>query len=268
MLKKTPSYRDVLAEALSEFQKYGYDSDERLDYWLGMLREAIERDMPTDFEVSRRVRTALETITQRFKGGGWRKSHPGLRDAAIDRVGHQLSGLLERRILASADLIKINRKKAVDQTVQRFVGLATSIPPGGTRVMDKREAKARIGKSIQQMTFEERRVVIDQGHKLLANINQTVAEGDGAIALIWRSNWRVPGYDYRQDHKERDGHCYLMRGNWATAKGLVKPGPDGYYDTITAVGEEPFCQCHAEFVYDLGDLPRDMLTKKGLAAIA
>ncbi|MFP1463127.1 hypothetical protein ACLB1E_23590 [Escherichia coli] len=54
------------------------------------------------------------------------------------------------------------------------------------------------------MGFISRRVAIDQGHKLASNVKYLLAVQSGAIALRWHSNWRRPGYKYRQDHKERD----------------------------------------------------------------
>lgn len=45
--------------------------------------------------------------------------------------------------------------------------------------------------------------------------------------------------------------------------GLMKKGPDGYYDEITSVGEEVYCRCAAQFLYALRDLPEAMLTIKG-----
>ena len=118
------------------------------------------------------------------------------------------------------------------------------------------------------LAFEERRVLIDQGHKLTAAISQTVAVGAGAIAGTWRSHYRQPGYDYREDHKERDGLLYTLRGNWALEKGLMKPGPAGYYEDVTAVGEEVFCRCWMVWFYNLSSLPPDMLTAKGKSELA
>jgi hypothetical protein len=91
------------------------------------------------------------------------------------------------------------------------------------------------------MRFDERRVLVDQGHKLISAINRTVAEEGNAIAGTWHSHWRQAGYDYREDHKERDDHVYAIRGNWAIKDGLMKVGPAGYSDEITQAAEEPFC---------------------------
>ena len=94
------------------------------------------------------------------------------------------------------------------------------------------------------------------------------AEGGGALAMVWHSRWRVAGYDYREDHKERDRQVYAIRGNWALQKGLMRKGPAGYADEITKPAEEVFCQCTGQWLYSLRALPRDMLTDKGIEELA
>ena len=111
-------------------------------------------------------------------------------------------------------------------------------------------------------------MLIDQGHKLRASISEVVAVGGNALAGVWHSHWRQPGYDYRVDHKERDQEVYLLRNTWALNEGLIKPGPAGYYDQVTSVGEEPFCRCYMTWLYNLRDLPANMLTKKGQDKLA
>jgi hypothetical protein len=78
-----------------------------------------------------------------------------------------------------------------------------------------RETAAHIQKAAEKVDYEARRVMIDQNHKLIANIDNVIATSNNAIAAIWHSHWRRPGYDFREDHKERDQLYYLIRGNWA-----------------------------------------------------
>lgn len=72
-----------------------------------------------------------------------------------------------------------------------------------------------IQKAAEKVDYEARRVMIDQNRKLIANIDNVIATSNNAIAAIWHSHWRRPGYDFREDHKERDQLYYLIRGNWA-----------------------------------------------------
>ncbi|EDY0798101.1 hypothetical protein AE421_004671, partial [Salmonella enterica subsp. enterica serovar Oslo] len=198
------------------------------------------------------------------------KRHPGVSRFTLNYLEPKLRAELDRRIMASADLIKLNRTQAVDRTIQRFSGWATSIPPI-TSISPGLSASSRSGvvatsqhiaKSARQIDFERRRVMVDQTHKLIANIDNIIATDGGAIAAVWHSHWRQPHYDYREPHKDRDLKTYAIRGNWALKKGFMKAGPAGYLDEITQPGEEVFCRCYLTYIYNVRSLPDEMKTEK------
>lgn len=264
MASRQKALFNVLTAAVADFTANGYDSEERVAYWSARIRRAAEQDGASDAEVDRMARDHLGTAYRRLVDRGeLLKAHGGVSRFTLDNVRPQLRAELERRIRASANLIKLNRNDAIAKTLQRFQGWATSVPKGGSDATHKGETKVEIRKAMQQLPFASRRVLIDQGHKLVASVSEVVAQGGGAIALIWRSHWRQAGYNYRPDHKERDGKVYLMRGSWAAERGLVKSGAAGYYDAVTAVAVEPFCRCQAQYLYALRDLPEDMVTERG-----
>jgi hypothetical protein len=210
------------------------------------------------------MQLAMQTVFDRtFSKSSMLKYHPGVPRFTIERLKPFARAELDRRIRASTQLIKLNREQAIDKTLQRFSGWATSIPDQGSRVVEKAEVKEHIAKPIQQVKYEARRCQIDQGAKLVAAINDVVAQQNGVIAYRWRSHWKRPGYNYREDHKERDQLIYLVRGSWAQEQGLVKKGVAGYYDEITAAAQEPFCQCYVVALYALRELPEEMLTQAG-----
>jgi hypothetical protein len=108
--------------------------------------------------------------------------------------------------------------------LSRFSGWASSIPSADSIALTgiqgtMRETAAHIQKAAEKVDYEARRVMIDQNHKLIANIDNVIATSNNAIAAIWHSHWRRPGYDFREDHKERDQLYYLIRGNWAQKTG-------------------------------------------------
>jgi hypothetical protein len=262
------TFAEVLTAAVADLTDHGFDSMERVDRWTRDLLIAAEREASSPERVEALMREGLTAIYRRqVDHGGIYKYHPGVSRYTLDQIKPKLRAELDRRIMASANLIKLNRREMIAKTVQRFQGWATSIPQGGTKQTDKVKTKTDVRKSLKQLPFLERRVLIDQGHKLSAAISDIVAKDGGAIAVKWRSHWRQHGYDYRPDHKDRDGEIYAIRGCWALDKGLMRAGPAGYYDDITAVGEEVFCRCWAEFIYTLRSLPTNMLTKKGAAAL-
>lgn len=254
----------VLAEAIEEFTRNGFRSEDQLQSWMRAIRVAALASLRPEKFVAEHLSDALRTIYRRLiERGEILKFHDGVGRFTLTQLQPKLRADLDRAILANAELIKLNRTQAVEKTLQRFSGWATSVPAGGSRAETRGEVKQDVKKALSQLPFVERRVAIDQGHKFAASLNRTVAEGGGAIALRWRSHWRQSGYNYRRDHKERDGKIYLLRDSWAKEKGLVKPGDAGYYDEITAVGQEPYCRCFAVYIYSLGKLPDDMLTAKG-----
>lgn len=260
---------DVITAAIKDFAEHGFDREERLRYWLAQIRQAAVGSLVPEHLLQEALQRSLGvTYRKMVEQQGLLKYHKGVSRFTLAKVQPQLRAELDRRIMASANLIKLNREAAIEKTLQRFSGWASSIPTGGSDAVDKLETKTSIRKALKQLPFEERRVAVDQGHKFIASLNNIVATSNGALALTWHSHWRQPGYNYRKDHKERDGKVYAIRGNWAMERGLMKKGAAGYYDDITAVGEEVFCRCSAQYLYALRDLPADMLTQKGAEALA
>jgi hypothetical protein len=253
----------VLKEAVDDFARNGFGNTERLNYWMGRLRDAAQRYLPPHTGrdlINRTLGTVYKRLLSKTALSKYH-NHAGEFPNLSEVAKRQLTA----RIHASADLIRLNREQAIEQTLRRFSGWASSVPAGGAeRSIKRNEVKSHIGKPLRSASYEERRMLIDQGHKLVANVNRTIADDNGAIAMIWHSHWRQPGYDYREDHKERDLLVYAIRGNWAFQQGLMKAGKAGYLDEITQPAEEPYCRCFGQYLYDIADLPDDMLTQKGL----
>lgn len=268
---KGRTYREVVDEAVNWFAEHGYTSDEDLRYWEDRISRAADAAMGSTAEAESMLRDVLRAAYEKLIArGGIVKHHPGIGLYAIDRVRPELRAILDRRIMASANLIRLNRTKMKAQTLARLSGWATSIPAGGSGNVDKRAEKDKLKKSIASLPFETRRVLTDQGHKLASAVNETVAVGGGAIAAVWHSRWRQPGYDYRPDHKERDLRVYGIEDSWAIEKGFVKKPPDGWTTEITKPAEEPFCRCSYVYVYSLRELAKlapEMITAKGKAAL-
>lgn len=264
------TFTRTVREAVKFFLRNGYTSRQELEQWQAIIRQAAESETDDDYMsmVSDRLRKAYDL--QVSKAGALER-HKGLSRFTLNYMEPKLRSELDRRILASADLIKLNRTAAINKTVQRFSGWATSIPVqdyvgGGLSASSRSGIVANaqhIQKSAEQVDYEARRVMIDQSHKLIANIDNIIATSNNAIAAIWHSHWRRPGYDFREDHKERDQLYYLIRGNWAQKNGYVKAGPAGYLDEITQPGEEVFCQCYVTYIYNIRSIPEYMLTQKG-----
>lgn len=259
----------VLTNAINDMVANGFDSMDRVSFWTSQIEAAARAASADPARLEQMMADAMQAIYSKFVDrGGYVRYHPGIARFTLERVRPALRAELDRRILASANLIKLNRAATIEKTLQRFQGWSTSLPSRPTpKTADKVKVKEDLRKSLSQFKFEERRVLIDQGHKLSASLSHVMASGGGAIAVVWRSHWRQAGYDYRPEHKDRDGGVYLLKNSWAREKGFVKPGVKGYYDDVTAVAEEPYCRCNAEWVYHLRELPSDMVTEKGREAM-
>lgn len=258
------TFFETVTAAIKDFEEHGFDSVERLAYWTDLIRKSAVDSLVSESTLNETLNRTLGGIYKRMIDDGQIvKAHPGIARFTIDRLKPKLRNELDRRMMVSRSLIKLNREQMVEKTVQRFAGWASSVPAGGSRAVDVKETKESLRKALTSLPFEERRCVIDQSAKFVSSLNDIIATDGGAIAGRWHSQWRRPGYQARVDHKERDHKVYAIRGNWALEKGLMKAGPNGYADQITMPGEEVFCSCSYQYLYTLRDLPDDMVTAKG-----
>jgi hypothetical protein len=168
---------------------------------------------------------------------------------------------LDARISANVARIKLDKAAAVDKSLQRFSGWSTSIPRGGSKVVDRKKVKANIAKPTQEARYVVRRCVIDQGHKFTQSVSEVVALGAGAIAAKWRHRLRTPGYQPRPDHVDRDNVVFVVRDSWAAKEGLIK-GP--FVDEVERPAELPYCSCRYVWILNMRDIPAEMLTPKGV----
>jgi len=274
-------FQQVIRDAVKYFAQNGYTSESALDTWAQRIEAAATGALISPTEASERIARHLSSVYQRatrklpphlakLQAVTARRMGPEMyfrRIQSLPQLANIMRNELDRRIAASADLIKIRREESLAATLRRFRGWASSVPPGGTPTPPAKQTNLLL-KDFRKVRYETNRLNTDQGHKLNSSLNATFALGTGAIAGIWHSNWRQRNYNYREDHKERDLNIYTIRGNWALEQGLMKPSKAGYTDEITQPAEEVYCRCYYEYIYNLDALPAVMLTKKGQAALA
>lgn len=267
---RSGAFYKILTEAVADITNNGFDGQKRLDFWLGKLTMAAQGVLVPQAVLEDELKQALSRVYHRaVTNGKLLKVHKGIGRFTLDAVKPKLRSQLDQRIAASANLIKLNRKASIERTLSRFSGWATSIPAGGSTLVNKVEEAGKIRRAIAGLPFEERRVVIDQGHKLNAAVSDIIAVDGGAIAGRWvHVMERSHAYTPRPDHVERNGVIYVIRGNSALDMGLMKLDGHKYTDQITAPGEEVYCRCSYEYLYNLRDLPKAMLTQKGTDELA
>lgn len=262
------SFYQTVTEAVRHFEQFGFESADVLQAWIDKIRRAAIDTLTPESVLNEELQRTLGGIYKRMvEDGHLIKAHKGAERFTIERLKPKLRTELDRRLMVSRNLIKLNRQAMLEKVTQRFAGWASSVPAGGSRAIDIKDTKDHIRKALTSLPFEERRVAIDQSAKFVSALHEIVAVDGGAIAAIWHSRHSA-GYHNRPEHKARDGKVYAIRGNWAIEKGLMKVGPDGYTDEITAPGFEVFCSCWYLYVYHVRDLPSSLLTKKGEQSLA
>jgi hypothetical protein len=259
------SFYETVTAAVAHFAETGFVSEQDLTDWMMRIREAALRDMTPVAVMEAELRRSLGVAYNRYveRGAIW-KHHPGVPLFTKERVAPKLRGEMDRRLMAATGLIKLNREQVVTRTQQRLAGWATSIPAGGSEVVQRNPVKSNIRKALVQLPFEERRCIVDQGHKLISAVSNIIATDGGAIAVRWHDHGRHdPNYDARPEHMAKDGRIFAIKSNWAINEGLMKAGPNGYYEDGEAFGELVYCSCFGEYLYAIRRLPDDMLTQKG-----
>lgn len=255
---------------MDDVERRGFLSIEQVKEWERRLAEALRRSFTPDAVMKTMVDRALVRLyEQMVDQAKILKFHPGVPRFTLERIKPHLRPELDKRIALSLNLIRLNKDSVVSKMQQRFSGWASSVPAGGSEHSKAREAKDTLKKGLSGLKFEERRVLTDQGHKLVSSINSVLAQQGNAIAAIWHSHAHQAGYDYREEHKEREIESlrrpFLVRDSWALKDGLVRTAGARYTDDMTQPAEEPFCRCYYRYLYNIRQMPRDMLTDAGLA---
>lgn len=150
------TFYEVITAAIADITAHGYDSQQRLDLWADRIKAAaIASLIPTD-KLHTMLDAALNGVYRRMvEKEGVLSMNPGASRFTLERVKPKLRAELDRRIMASAQLIKLNREQMVARTLQRFQGWATSIPAGGSRTVDKSEVKTDVRKSLANLSVRD-----------------------------------------------------------------------------------------------------------------
>jgi hypothetical protein len=268
-VKTSQSFYTVISAAIADMEEHGFDSQERLDMWMQRIEAAARQSLVPASVLENALREALTRVFERSTStGALLKQHKGVSQYTLQMVKPKLRAELDRRILASSSLIKLNRKASIERTLQRFAGWSTSIPAGGSNVVDRKEVRENVRRSIAGLPFEERRVIIDQGHKLSAAVNEIVSRDGGAIIATWRHVLEGGGYQARPEHVNRNNDVFVLRGCWAIEQGLIKLAGHQYTDQVEQPAELPFCRCTWRFGYNLRDCPPELITTKGRDELA
>jgi hypothetical protein len=256
------AFLTTLKDAIADILADGY-SEAAVTKWSHALGEAAEETMGSPEKRVAAVRANLNALYRRVERGGLTSEHS--RRVDIVKLKPVLKALRDEAVGEAAARVIEHREDVIQRTIAKFVDWAESVPVGGGR-HSRKVAYRNIREPMVRLSTSERAVVVDTERDLRSQLSDAIADGSGAIAAIWHSRWRVPGYNYRKEHKARDENFYAIRGSWAMQDRLIRQGA-GFTDGFERPGEWRHCRCHYEYVYDLGDLPDTMLTARGRARL-
>jgi hypothetical protein len=263
---KLKSFNDTVIAAIADLSLHGFDGLSRLQKWQRELQYAAERDSGQAQIDARLVDHLGRIYAQQITHKGALKRHK-IAAWRLENVSPKLRNELDRRIMAAAQLIKLNRQAMIQKTLQRFSGWSTSLPMGGSDDVDKRDVAEDIKKSFRALPFEERRIVINTSHQLKANLDDIIAKENGAIAGIWKCR-HTGNYENRKSHLDRENKVYFVRESWALSDRFAKLAGHQYTDEITAPAQEIYCSCVYVWLYSIRDLPDECITQKGREVMA
>jgi hypothetical protein len=147
--------------------------------------------------------------------------------------------------------------------------LIEQVPIGGTKDRAITGQVSEIKEEIRQLAKWDKLFNIYKAESFPSEVEYLFALEGKPIAAIWRYSEADEQGEYRKtySHKERDGRVYVVRDNWALAKGLMTAEPYGYIDEVSHPNQEIGCMCSLQWLYAISDLPTNMVTEKGVSEL-
>ena len=259
------SYYQVLSAAVEDVLSKGYCGPTQIGLWQQRLKDSIEETFKGDSSVTlaRTLSNAFERLIVRR---GIARFHVGLSASTFGRLEPVLRNELVDRLLGAQALLRLREEEATLSSLRKFSGWAMTIPRGGAKPFERALKKAEIKKPLASLPFESGRAIAAQGEALQVAFNEIISREGKALCAEWHSRWRQPGYAYRDDHKDRDLKFFAFKDSWAAKQGLLVPLPS--VDSVTFPGQERGCRCFHRYFYTLESLPREVLSSRGLLALA
>mgnify|MGYP000844798973 CR=1 FL=1 len=136
--KKPETLYEALTKAINYYVLRGWDSPASLMEWNRRLRAAANRETPRDDATRKHLTTIYRRLV--IDGGALREQPAdGPKKITLEKIKPDLRKELEKRIFASAELIRLNREQAIERTLQRFSGWDKEQIPAGVEVSNTKE---------------------------------------------------------------------------------------------------------------------------------
>ena len=102
----------ILTQAVTDLTEHGYDDVARIEGWLEKLRAALGKALMPQERMEEKLREGLRAIFDKLvEQKRVLDRHPGVAAFTLENVKPELHEELDRRIRASADLIRLNARR-------------------------------------------------------------------------------------------------------------------------------------------------------------
>lgn len=220
-------------------------------------------------QIPREMRKAMLWYTST----GFEKNNKGLKGWRVYKLKNRLRKALRERITSSLMLIKTQNETRMQTLRSRFLNWLTT--PKENRKPIKSVMK--VSKLAADKDRHFKMILADQTRKMINNFDNIVAEEYNAIGFYWktRRDDRVVGKPGGKnpkpspahgDHYVRQDKFYFFHKNWAIEKGYIntKHKDFAWADFDDGMPGQPInCRCYAYNIYELEDIPSNLLTEKG-----
>lgn len=250
------------------------------EFGTSLLRSGLNKFFRSWFKSSAgRVKKQLTKEYYNYCKEDFIKNNVGLKGWRIEELRPEFRDQLKQRIDYSLSLIKTQSQANMLKLENRFrnwINLKTL----GTG--DKTTLKQAIGfekehkKNKKHLKF----ILRDQTMKLVGSYDEIVANHYDAICFIWktRRDNRVsgnpsgkypkadPNSKTHGNHYIRQGKYYFYENSWAIKQGLINKSKIELVSSLKdgMPGKPIGCRCYATNLYELDDIPKSLLSKKGL----
>lgn len=199
---------------------------EDVDFLLGQLGIVLDR-LPTT-EVTKKLDQKFKTESKT----GIYKRH-SVAPYIIATLYLLLQDERDNRKESAIRLVGMRREEMKETVLRRFAGWASSIPVN-REITNKQEVINFISKPVKELAKHEKNIIDDQTRKMVSNMDAIVSHEANAIGYYWHSLFRVPGYNYREEHKhlDLDGKFIILKDSSAYKDGYIKRGNQIYQDDI------------------------------------
>lgn len=279
-MAKQPKRKQPLWSFFAELKQLEEDdylmrlSENKLDKLHALLNKHIKSYNSIFYShINAQITRDLRKSYKWYSLTGFKRNNKGLRGWRLYKLKDQLRKAMRERITNSLLLIKTQNSSRMQTLHSRFLNWLLS--PQETR--ESLRSAMQVGELVSKKDKHFKMILADQTRKMISNFDNIVAEEYKAIGFYWktRRDDRVvgkpggknpKGNKKHEDHYHRQDKFYFFHNNWAVEKRLVdtKHKDFAWADFEDGMPGQPInCRCYAYNVYELEDIPPQLLTEKG-----